>query len=67
MIKIPQTRGAKMKYDFGGMEVGDTRIFPTNNIQTLLICAKGYAKRNGLDWGFRCYTIKNKNHIVRIR
>lgn len=66
-IEIPETRGAKTKYDFDGLKVGETRKFEGPSVGTLINCAKSYCKQRELKWKVRCYTLDGIAHIVRIK
>ncbi len=65
-ILIPETRGAKSKYDFVDFIIGETRSFENTSTMKVLTCAKTWVLRRNFDWKFRCYTIENKVFIVRI-
>ena len=65
---IPQNRGAKPKYDFDGMTVGEHREFAqASNTQVLLNCAKSYSFIRSLGWAFKCYTHPDKGVAVIVR
>lgn len=66
-ILVKETRGAKRKYDFSQMKLGEMRSFEGTNTQTLISCAKRYCLNNNLSWRFRCYTEKDKTIIVRVK
>ena len=67
MEKMIETRGAKPKYYFVSMEVGERREWPGAKTQSLLNCAKRYALNNGHDWKFRCFSTKSGAAIVRVK
>lgn len=66
-IIIPENRGAKTKYDFSNMKIGDSLKIYETTTGTLLNCAKRYAKINKLGWKFRCYTDYKTNKVVIVR
>ena len=67
MEMIPETRGAKPKYNFEGFTLFETRSFEDTNTGNLLNSAKSYCRQRDLDWKFRCYTMNGLTHIVRVK
>jgi len=65
-VDIPETRGAKLKYDLTGMDKGETRSFGNTTPGTLINCAKSFSRKRGLRWKFRCYSMDGLTHIVRV-
>jgi hypothetical protein len=66
LIKIPETRGAKRKYDYD-IGVGETRSYPGAKVQSLISNSRTWCNRRGLDWRYKCYTINGVVNIVRIK
>ena len=68
VVKIPETRGGGNKrYDFDNFLINETRSYTNSTTGHLLNSAKSYCKRQGLDWKFRCYTLNDLTHIIRIK
>lgn len=65
-IIIPETRGAKSKYDYD-IGVGEVRSYPGARVQSLISNSRTWCLRRGLDWKFKCYTINGVVHIVRVK
>lgn len=63
---LRETRGAKMKYDFGQLATQGWLSFSNTTTGTILNCAKRYAAVRGFDWKFRCYSHEGKIFIVKI-
>ena len=65
-VKVPETRGAKAKYDYD-LQVGEERMYEGTSTNSLLTNAKGWCKYRGLDWKYRCYTMNGFTHIIRVK
>lgn len=65
-IEVKETRGRRPKYDFSGMELGETQEFTDTNTTDVLNGAKSYVARHKLKWKFRCYTDDGSVFIVRV-
>ena len=65
-VIVPETRGARSKYDFD-MDVGEDRKYKDVTLNSLLTCAKFYCNTRGLEWRFRCYTMNGFTHIIRVQ
>lgn len=65
-VNVPETRGAKAKYDFD-LKVGEQRKYPGISTNNLLTSAKGWCKYRKLEWKFRCYTMDGFTYIIRVQ
>jgi putative hemolysin len=63
---VPETRGAKPKYNFD-LAYAEKRSYANTTPGSLLNSAKSYCKQRGLNWKFRCYSQNGLTHIVRIK
>ena len=66
-IEVPETSGAKRKYDISGMRVGDRLSYDDTTTGKLLGSAKSFCDRHGLDWTFRCFTEDVLRVIIRTK
>jgi len=69
-IVIPkQTRGRPRKYHFDDMKINDIQSFSASDtsVGTLHTAAKNWVKTEGLTWRFKCWTVKNKIHLARVK
>lgn len=56
----------RIKKDFSGMLVGDSKSFYDTDYHVLLVAAKRFCKKNNLDWKFSCKTNSDCVVIKRI-
>lgn len=46
----------RIKKDFSGMEVGDSKKFYDDDLHAVMKSTKYFCKKNNLDWKFSCST-----------